>query len=214
MSIEPPDRRLVVYVVDDDPAFADSVEAMLSAEDFTVATMNSGEALLESLPRIDQGCALVDLRMPGLSGLELIEAMRRRGSTLPVIVMTGQGDVPTAVRAMKAGALDFVEKPLDKDQLLRSLRLGFEHCLRDRSRGDASRHFLERLSHLTEREREVFDRMLWAKANKVIAHELNISPRTVEIHRARVLQKMEADNVSDLIRAAARADVIPESEST
>src|SRR3546814_126276 len=154
------------------------------------------------------GCLRADLRMPGLSGLELHEALIARGVRIPVIMITGQGDVPTAVRAMKAGVAEFIEKPVDPNELLGMVRrlLAEQHeaVMAEKIAADV----VERIGRLTPREREVLKHLVAGAANKVIAHDLGISPRTVEVHRARVMEKMRARHLSELIRMALAAEAI------
>jgi two-component system response regulator FixJ len=203
----------VVYAVDDDAAFLDSLKLLLEGASLRVVACASADALLRALADGDTSCALVDLNMPERDGFEVLAEMRKRFPAMPVIVMTGHGDVRIAVEAMKAGAFDFIEKPFERSELLRRLDTAFDLSRRAHAREAEARDFLVRLADLTQREREVFDRLLWGKPNKLIAGELAISPRTVEIHRARVLQKMLADSAADLIRGALRAGVLRESDS-
>lgn len=191
-----------VFVVDDDEAVRDSLAAVLGVEDFTVETFDSGEAFLTAFDAERPGCLLVDVRMPGMSGLELHEALAARGARIPVIMITGQGDVPTAVRAMKAGVAEFIEKPVDTDQMVAMVR----HLLAEQREAaeaeSAAAGVAERVDRLTPRERDVLKHLVAGAPNKVIAYELGISPRTVEVHRARVMEKMQARHLSELIRMA------------
>ncbi|MGE5201285.1 MAG: response regulator FixJ [Acidobacteriota bacterium] len=200
-----------VHIVDDDEAVRDSLSALLESMGFTVATYDSAEAFLAA-PAASGSCIVVDVRMPGMGGLELQEEIARRGSRIPVIVMTGHADVSLAVRAMKAGAFDFVEKPFDETALVGAIRracdLGRE-VARSVAAGTALR---ERLALLTPREREVLDALVAGKANKIIAYELSISPRTVEIHRARVMEKMQARTLADLVRMTLTSQMRPKSD--
>jgi two-component system response regulator FixJ len=199
-----------VHVIDDDEAVRDSLSALLESMGFAVATYGSAEAFLAA-PAASGGCIVVDVRMPGMGGLELQEEVARRGSRIPVIVMTGHADVPLAVRAMKAGALDFVEKPFDETALVGAIRRACD-LGREVARTAAAEAALgERLALLTPREREVLDALVAGKPNKIIAYELAISPRTVEIHRARVMEKMQARTLSDLVRMTLAAQTRPKS---
>ena len=190
-----------VHVVDDDEAMRDSLAVLLAAAGFTVAAYPSAEAFLTGSTQ-GPGCVLIDVRMPGMGGLELQEELARRGRRIPVILMTGHADVPIAVKAMKAGAVDFVEKPFEEDAMLGAIRRAFSLGL-EAARAEAEGNQIgSRLSHLTPREREVLEALIAGKPNKIIAYELSISPRTVEIHRARVMEKMEARTLSDLVRMA------------
>ena len=195
MSGEP-----IIFIVDDDAAMRDSLDILLKSQGHLVRSFESAVAFLASDAPSQTGCVLADVRMPQMDGLELQEKLKEQGSSLPVILMTGHGDVPLAVRAMKAGAIDFLEKPFEESDLAESIRRGLEHA-RAAGEADASaRAAGERLMQLTERERQVLDLLVAGKPNKVIAHELSISPRTVEIHRARVMEKMCARSLADLVR--------------
>jgi two-component system response regulator FixJ len=199
-----------VHIVDDDDAVRDSLSVLLESTGFAVATYASAEAFLAA-PAASGGCIVVDVRMPGMGGLELQEEVARRGSRIPVIVMTGHADVPLAVRAMKAGAFDFVEKPFDETALVAAVRRACD-LGREVARAAAAEAALdERLALLTPREREVLDALVAGKPNKIIAFELSISPRTVEIHRARVMEKMQARTLSDLVRMTLAAQARPKS---
>jgi len=194
-----------VYIVDDDTAVRDSLRMLLESAGYAVLGFDAARTFLSDAD-MDQGCLIADIRMPGMSGLELQEELVRRNISLPVIVITGHGDVPLAVRAMTAGAVDFIEKPFDDwrmlDSIARALKIGSEKRGRA-GEADAARNLL---SLLTPREREVFDQLVKGHPNKIVAHELGISPRTVEIHRAKVMDKLEARNLSDIVRTALAAD--------
>jgi two-component system response regulator FixJ len=193
-----------VYIVDDDPDVRDSLRVLLQASDFDVVAFESAIALLRE-PLASNACLVTDVRMPHMDGLALQEELVRRKCGLPVIVMTGHGDVPLAVKAMRAGAIDFLEKPFDEDALVTSVKRALEQRSQSLSRSAVSHAAQEQLSHLTERERQVLDLLVLGKPNKVIAYELDISPRTVEIHRARVMEKMNARSLADLVRVALAA---------
>jgi two-component system response regulator FixJ len=190
-----------VHVVDDDEAIRDSLAILLGAAGFTVATYPSAEAFLLTAPQ-GSGCCVIDVRMPGMGGLELQEELVRRGRRIPVIVVTGHAEVPLAVKAMKAGAVDFVEKPFDEQTIVASIRRAFDRGLEVAREEAEGSQINRRLSQLTPREREVLEALVAGKPNKVIAYDLSISPRTVEIHRARVMEKMAARTLSDLVRMA------------
>lgn len=196
-----------VYVVDDDDAVRDSVAILLESCGYRVRAFESGGAFLAAEIVPGAGCLLSDIRMPGLDGLQLQAALNERGLRLPVIFITGHGDVPVAVDAMKAGAVDFIEKPFQEAALLRSVERAIRLSQEVRHRDAEVEEILERVRHLTAREREVMARLAEGKQNKVIALDLGISPRTVEIHRARVMEKMGAANISDLVRAVLTAGV-------
>jgi two-component system, LuxR family, response regulator FixJ len=203
-------EEMTVYVVDDDEAVRDSLEILLDAVGHRVRTFASPRALLELAPSLGPGCAVLDVRMPEMDGLELQEELNARGVHLPVIVMTGHGDVPIAVRAMKAGALDFLEKPFADEALLHSVRLALDLSRhRAAGRGGIAEEAASRVAQLTDRERQVLDKLVDGLPNKTIAFDLGISPRTVEIHRARVMEKMQAKSLSELVRLAIAAGVSP-----
>lgn len=199
-------RGGLVYVVDDDEAVRDSTRWLLEANGFEVVTFDSAEAFLAELPDPEPvACLLLDVRMPGMSGLELHEELARRGSTLPLIFVTGHGDVPMAVSRMKKGAYDFLEKPFSDAQL----RQLVSECLKRaealaRSRRD-DRDASDRVERLTARERQVLDLIVAGRLNKQIADDLGISIKTVEAHRANIMDKLGARTMADLMRIALRA---------
>ncbi len=198
---------LKVLVVDDDDIVRDSLRALLESAGFEVAEYASATALLADISPGVAGCVVTDIRMPGMDGLELQEELTRSRIQLPVIVITGHGDVPLAVRAMKAGALDFIEKPFDDEVLLESVRRGMAVGEESYAHSAYAANSAANLATLTARERETMDLLVSGDANKVIAHKLKISPRTVEVHRGRVMEKMGARNLSDLVRSALAAGV-------
>jgi two-component system, LuxR family, response regulator FixJ len=190
----------VVHVIDDDADVRQSLAFLLSAAGVAVQVHESAVAFLKALPEIPEGCLVTDIRMPGMDGLELQRRLREMKAGLPVIVMTGHGEVPLAVQAMKTGAIDFIEKPFDDEVLLSAIRSALTRRARD-SEGDARAAAVQdRIRKLSDREHEVLKKLVAGKANKVIAYELGISPRTVEVYRANVMTKMEADSLSDLVR--------------
>jgi two-component system response regulator FixJ len=192
----------IVHVIDDDEAVRQSLEFLLRASGITARTYESASAFLNALPATEAGCVITDVRMPGISGIELLKRLGEMQVGLPVIVMTGHGDVPLAVEAMKNGAVDFLEKPYEDDLLLGSVRSALDRAQQNAAR-DARRADVEaRLTTLTNREREVLDGLIAGKPNKIIAFDLAISPRTVEIYRANVMTKMAAASLSDLVRMA------------
>jgi len=191
-----------VYVIDDDEAVRQSLEFLLKTAGITVLGFGSAKAFLEKLPHIKSGCIITDVRMPEITGIDLLRRVRDSSVDIPVIVITGHGDVSLAVEAMKVGAFDFLEKPFDDELLLSSVRSAL------RKGAHAARHKAEvseindRLAALSNRERQVLEGLVAGKANKVIAFDLGISPRTVEIYRANVMTKMSANSLSDLVRMA------------
>lgn len=196
----------VVHVVDDDEAVRDSLDMMLTSAGFRVRLWPSGSALLAELDHLQDGCILLDVRMPEIDGLALLDRFHLRGRRFPVVIMTGHADIPMAVRAMKAGALDFIEKPANRETILNAIRAALAARTRAGPEGD---HAI-RLASLTPREREVMAALIGGLPNKVIAHELGISPRTVEIHRARVMDKMQARSLPDLVRIGLAAGLAVE----
>lgn len=190
----------MVFVVDDDADVRDSLAALLAADGFPVRTFGAAKDLLDSRSADWRGCVVADVRMPDMDGLALQEELKRLNCSLPVIIMTGHADVPLAVKAMKAGAVDFLEKPFDHEQLVASIRRAFQEGGDTLVQSQAAESVAARLSQLTEREREVLVLVVAGRANKEIARELGISPRTVEIHRAHVMEKMEVSSLAELVR--------------
>jgi len=192
----------VVHVVDDDEAVRDSLSFTLAASDIKVASYPSALDLLSQVSSLAPGLIITDVRMPGMTGLELVAKLKQLGVGLPVIVLTGHADVAMAVEAMKAGVVDFIEKPFDDAALLAAVE-----AARQRLQGDAGRlavrdEILARIGQLTGREKEVFEAIVEGESNKSAALKLGISPRTVEIYRANVMEKMRARTLSDLVRMA------------
>lgn len=202
-----------VFVVDDDDAVRESLRALLEAAAFHVDDFGSAAAFLDAYKPPRPGCLVADIRMPDMDGLGLQEELARRHIALPVIVITGHGDVPLAVRAMKAGAVDFIEKPFDENLLLDSVERALESGRRLKSHASFSQMVIDRAGGLTRRERQVLEHLIAGQPNKVIAYELDISPRTVEVHRANLMEKMQARNLSELVRMALEAGVSPTGET-
>ena len=192
----------VVHVIDDDVAVRQSLAFLLSTEGFAVRVYDSAIAFLKELPQSQMGCVVTDIRMPDMSGLDLQRHLRETKSGFPVIVITGHGDVPLAVEAMKAGAVDFIEKPFEDEVLLSAIRVALSRNVRDSERSARVAAIRERLKLLSGRERDVLGGLVAGKPNKIIAHDLGISARTVEVYRANVMTKMQADSLSDLVRMA------------
>jgi two-component system response regulator FixJ len=199
----------VVHVIDDDAGVRQSLAFLLTAAGFTVRVHESAIAFLAVLSEAREGCVITDIRMPQMNGLELQRRLGELKAGLPVIVMTGHGDVPLAVEAMKAGAVDFIEKPFDDEVLLSAVRAALARRGHESARDARTLEIQGRIKRLSEREREVLDRLVAGKANKTIAFELGISPRTVEIYRANVMTKMQADSLSELVRMALTEDPAP-----
>lgn len=196
------DELGLVHLVDDDEAIRRSVGFMLKTSGYHVRTYESGVDLLKAASNLEPGCILLDIRMPGMDGLEAQAALRDRGITLPVIIMTGHGDVSLAVQAMRAGAVDFIEKPFEKAVLLSAIDHGAERLKKSAADLDRADEAAVRLRALTPREREVLDGLAKGLQNKAIAHDLAISTRTVEIHRANVMSKLGVRSLSEALRIA------------
>lgn len=196
-----PEQRLV-HIVDDDAAIRRSVGFMLKTSGHRVETYESGMELLKNSAKLDDGCILLDIRMPGMDGLEVQQTLQDKGVGLPVIIMTGHGDINLAVKAMKAGAVDFIEKPFNKDAILSSLDEGFRRLSQREATDDRARDAAVRLQALTARERDVLDGLAQGFPNKTIAYDLGISPRTVEIHRANLMTKLGVRSLSEALRLA------------
>jgi two-component system response regulator FixJ len=192
----------VVHVVDDDDSVRRSVGFMLKTSGYQVRAYASGMELLKVAKGLEPGCVLLDIRMPGMDGLEVQQELRDRGVSLPVLIMTGHGDIPLSVRAMKAGAIDFIEKPFEKDVLVSAIEEGFASLRRSDSSQERAKCAAIRLQVLTPRERDVLDGLAKGLPNKTIAYDLGISPRTVEIHRANLMAKLEVHSLSEALRLA------------
>jgi two-component system, LuxR family, response regulator FixJ len=195
------DQRLI-HLVDDDSAVRRSVGFMLKTSGHQVHAYESGLELLKNASKLDDGCILLDIRMPGMDGLEVQHELQEKGVGLPVIIMTGHGDVGLAVKAMKAGAVDFIEKPFEKATLISSIEEGFRRLSRREAMGDRKKDAEVRLEALTPRERDVLNGLAEGLPNKTIAYDLGISPRTVEIHRANLMAKLEVRSLSEALRIA------------
>jgi two-component system response regulator FixJ len=192
----------VVHVIDDDDAVRDSLSFLLTAAGLTITAYDSATAFVAKLPRVAAGCIVTDIRMPGLSGVDLLKRLKLEGIRMPVIVMTGHGDVPLAVEAMKLGAVDFLEKPFDDDHLLAAIRSALDRHGDDDKRAEREVAYRERLETLSAREQQVLDGLIAGHPNKTIAYDLGISARTVEVYRANVMTKMQAGSLSELVRMA------------
>jgi len=195
-------EQRMIHLVDDDPAVRRSVGFMLKTSGYGVQSYESGTDLLKSAGELEEGCILLDIRMPGMDGLEVQQALQEKGVTLPVIIMTGHGDVGLAVRAMKAGAVDFIEKPFEKEALIAAIDEGLRRLWRKEATNDRQKDAEVRLQALTPRERDVLDGLAQGLPNKTIAYDLGISPRTVEIHRANLMSKLEVRSLSEALRIA------------
>jgi two-component system response regulator FixJ len=191
-----------IFVVDDEPAVRDSLQVLLGTYGFAVETYATAASFLDRADAHRPGCLVADVRMPGMTGIELQRELTRRGNAMPVIVITGHGDVPMAVDALKAGAMDFLEKPLNDEALVRSIRAALERDERSRVEGQEMSRLGERMARLTGREREVMMLIVDGLANNAVAEKLGISARTVEHYRANIMQKMEASSFAELVRMA------------
>jgi two-component system response regulator FixJ len=190
----------VVHLIDDDEAVRRALAFLLTTSGFAVRVYESASAFLELLPSLQPGCIVTDVRMPGVSGLELQRELKARHVVMPVIVMTGHGDVALAVEAMKAGAIDFIEKPFADETLVFSIRIAIDRHARDARRDQETAAIGAKLKTLSAREAEVLEGLVAGLPNKTIAYDLNISARTVEVHRANVMTKMGAANLPELVR--------------
>lgn len=197
-----PSDALVVHVIDDDEAMRHSLSFLFRTAGIQAETYESAGSFLDALPQVRMGCVVTDVRMPGLSGMDLLRRLKEQGIALPVIVITGHGDVPLAVEAMKLGAADFLEKPFDDEVLLGAVRSAFNAGADDQKRQALKAAIGARLASLSNRERDVLHGLVSGNPNKTIAHDLGISPRTVEIYRANVMTKMQAASLSELVRMA------------
>ena len=192
----------LIHLVDDDEAIRRSAGFMLKTSGFRVQSYESGDHLLKSAASLEPGCILLDIRMPGMDGLEVQQALKERGVALPVVIMTGHGDVTLAVQAMKAGAVDFIEKPFEKAVLLGAIDQAFSRLDRSSEARERAKEAEVQLNGLTPREREVLDGLAQGLPNKTIAYDLGISPRTVEIHRANLMSKLGVKSLSEALRIA------------
>jgi two-component system response regulator FixJ len=192
----------IVHVIDDDADVRQSLAFLLSTVGLAVRVHDSATSFLKILPEIQDGCIVTDVRMPGMDGIELQRRLRSDGNAIPVIVITGHGDIALAVDAMKAGAADFIEKPFDDEVLIGAIKTALARRADTRERDAQGAEARARLKLLSERERQVLDGLVAGKPNKIIAHELDISARTVEIYRANVMTKMQVDSLSALVRMA------------
>ena len=188
------------YVVDDDPSIRTLWEWLMSSNGIALQTFASAAGFIQSYRRDDPGCLVLDVRLPGMSGPELQDHLRREGIEIPIVFVTAHGDVPTAVNALKGGAVDFIQKPFDYREAVAAVRRALERDAQAREWRARRAQLAERLAALTERERGVLQRVIEGKANKVIAAELDISVKTVEAHRSKVMEKMAADSVAELVQ--------------
>jgi FixJ family two-component response regulator len=198
-----------VYLVDDEADLRRALTRLLQADGLQVATFGSAEEFLDNVPTGAAGCLVLDISMPGLDGLQLQERLRDRAATLPVVFLTGQGDIPTTVRAVKAGAVDFLTKPVKAADLLRAVRAGLADAAQALAQAAALEGLQQRATRLTVREREVLSYVIAGRLNKVIADRLGTSEQTIKVHRGRLMEKLEVDSVPELVRLAQQLGIAP-----
>ena len=197
-----------VYVIDDDKAMRDSLNFLLDSAGLEVTLFETAQQFLDALPGLDFGCVVSDVRMPGIDGIELLKRMKAGQSKFPILIMTGHGDVPLAVEAMKLGAIDFLEKPFDDDRLTGMIEAAIRQA-EPAAKDDAVTHdIVARIATLSPRERQVMEGLIAGLSNKLIARDYDISPRTIEVYRANVMTKMQAGSLSELVRLAMRAGLL------
>lgn len=197
-----------VYVIDDDEAMRDSLHFLLDSSGYQVKPFDSATSFLEALPKLGFGCVVSDVRMPGIDGIELLKRMKAANSMFPILIMTGHGDVPLAVEAMKLGAVDFLEKPFEDDRLTAMIETAIRQ-VEPAVKNEAVAHDIaSRIATLSPRERQVMNGLIAGLSNKLIAREYDISPRTIEVYRANVMTKMQAGSLSELVRLAMRAGLL------
>jgi two-component system response regulator FixJ len=197
-----------VYVIDDDEAMRHSLEFLMGSVDYEVTLFESAQVFLDGIAKREFGCVVSDVRMPGIDGIELLRRLQTLNCRFPVIIMTGHGDVPLAVEAMKLGAVDFLEKPFDDDLLISMIDSGLKRAEPEARNEAVTREIAERVATLSPRERQVMDGLVAGLSNKAIAREYDISPRTIEVYRANVMTKMQAGSLSELVRLAMRAGAL------
>ena len=201
-------EKAKVYVIDDDEAMRDSLHFLLDSSGFEVALFESAQHFLDALPELSFGCIISDVRMPGIDGIELLKRMKAAHSIFPILVMTGHGDVPLAVEAMKLGAIDFLEKPFEDERLIAMIETAIRQAEPTAKSEAIAQDIVTRIATLSPRERQVMDGLMAGLSNKLIAREYDISPRTIEVYRANVMTKMGANSLSELVRLAMRAGVL------
>jgi two-component system, LuxR family, response regulator FixJ len=212
MASENAAAQPVVHIIDDDDGLRESLAFLLRSADLEVRSFDSAKAFLDVLPHAAPGCVITDVRMPEMSGIELLRRLKELKIGVPVIVITGHGDIGLAVEAMKIGAADFFEKPFDDDLLVASVRAALRQREDHTKRGAERAGIEHRISTLSPREKDVLAGLIEGRANKQIAFDLGISPRTVEIYRANLMNKMQADSLSDLVRMALLAEMLGSTE--
>ncbi|KRQ05482.1 response regulator FixJ [Bradyrhizobium manausense] len=198
----------IVYVIDDDEAMRDSLNFLLDSSGYSVTLFDDAQRFLDALPGLAFGCVLSDVRMPGIDGIELLKLMKAQHSPFPILIMTGHGDVPLAVEAMKLGAVDFLEKPFEDDRLVSMIESAIQQAEPAAKNEAISQDIAARVASLSPRERQVMEGLVAGLSNKLIAREYDISPRTIEVYRANVMTKMQAGSLSELVRLAMRAGLL------
>lgn len=197
-----------VYIIDDDAAMRDSLDFLLGSAGFEVTLFDSAVSFLEALPNLGFGCVVSDVRMPGIDGIDLLKRLKQGHKTLPIVVMTGHGDIPLAVEAMKLGAIDFLEKPFEDERLLNTITAALSRTADEVRSEAAAAEIAARIESLSPRERQVMEGLVAGLSNKLIAREYDISPRTIEVYRANVMTKMQASSISELVRLAMRGGLL------
>ena len=197
-----------VYVIDDDPAMRDSLDFLLGSAGFNVTLFDSAQKFLEAMPSLAFGCVVSDVRMPGMDGIDLLRQLKKEPKTLPIVIMTGHGDIPLAVEAIKLGAIDFLEKPFEDERLVVMIGTALSHAANQSKTESISADIASRIASLSPRERQVMEGLVAGLSNKLIARDYNISPRTIEVYRANVMTKMQASSISELVRLAMRGGIL------
>lgn len=198
----------IVYVIDDDDAMRDSLNFLLDSSGYSVTLFDDAQRFMDALPGLAFGCVVSDVRMPGIDGIELLKRMKAQHSPFPILIMTGHGDVPLAVEAMKLGAVDFLEKPFEDDRLIAMIETAIRQAEPVAKSEAFAQDVAARVASLSPRERQVMEGLVAGLSNKLIARDYDISPRTIEVYRANVMTKMQAGSLSELVRLAMRAGML------
>lgn len=198
----------IIYVIDDDDAMRDSLNFLLDSSGYSVTLFDDAQRFMDALPGLAFGCVVSDVRMPGIDGIELLKRMKAQHSPFPILIMTGHGDVPLAVEAMKLGAVDFLEKPFEDDRLVAMIETAIRQAEPAAKSEAIAQDVAARVASLSPRERQVMEGLVAGLSNKLIARDYDISPRTIEVYRANVMTKMQAGSLSELVRLAMRAGML------
>lgn len=198
----------IIYVIDDDDAMRDSLNFLLDSSGYSVTLFDDAQRFMDALPGLAFGCVVSDVRMPGIDGIELLKRMKAQHSPFPILIMTGHGDVPLAVEAMKLGAVDFLEKPFEDDRLIAMIETAVRQAEPAAKSEAIAQDVAARVASLSPRERQVMEGLVAGLSNKLIARDHDISPRTIEVYRANVMTKMQAGSLSELVRLAMRAGML------